>query len=145
MVDVPESIVNSHRPQAFGYDEYAQGTRNQYWPNYHVNGKTFSAKDVNYVRYESGAHKDKFRLQLQTELAKTFLNRHVDGPEPFFLYLGYYGPHSPLDAPASLTDQVLLVQEWKAKGGSRDDHLCFPFLSAFMPIGLSNVIPSISL
>lgn len=49
MADVPESVVSNHRSQAFGYDEYAQGTGNQYWSNFAVNGKSFPATDVNYL------------------------------------------------------------------------------------------------
>jgi arylsulfatase A-like enzyme len=116
MADVPVEIANKYKPQGYGYDEYAQGTGSSYWSNYDVNGKTFEAQEVNYRTYESGAHKKKFRLQLQTELALEFIKRNVDEPNPFFLYLAYYGPHAPLDAPASLTDQVLSLKELEAKG-----------------------------
>ena len=71
---------------------------------------------MNYRTYEGGSHKEKYRIQLQTELALAFINRHVVEPDPFFLYLGYYGPHVPLDAPASLTDQVLSLSELQQKG-----------------------------
>ena len=81
-----------------------------------MNGKTVKPQEINYKIYEKRAHKDKFRLQLQTELALKFIERHVEESGPFFLYLAYYGPHSPLNAPASLTDQVLSVEELVAKG-----------------------------
>lgn len=116
MADVPASVANLHRPQSFGYDEFAGGAGYSYWSNFDLNGKTLKAQRVNYRTYEDKAHADKFRLQLQTELALAFLNRHVDDPEPFFLYLAYYGPHVPLSAPASLTDQVLSLKELEAKG-----------------------------
>jgi len=116
MADVPASVVNAHRPQNFGYDEYAQGAGNNYWSNFDVNGKTFSPKAINYHQYEDRSHADRFRIQLQTELALAFLNRHADKPSPFFLYLAYYGPHSPMNAPPSLTDQVLSLDELEAKG-----------------------------
>ena len=116
LTDVPAAVANSYRPQAFGYDEYAQGAGNSYWSNFDVNGKTFSPRAINYRQYEGRAHADKFRIQLQTELALAFLNRHVDKPRPFFLYLAYYGPHSPMNAPASLTDQVLSLDELEARG-----------------------------
>ncbi len=116
MADASADAVNAHRPQGFGYDEYAQGTGNSYWSNFDVNGKTLQQQDVNYKSYENGAHENKFRIQLQTELALAFINRNVDEPDPFFLYLAYYGPHSPLDAPASLTDQVLSLKELESKG-----------------------------
>jgi arylsulfatase A-like enzyme len=116
MADAPAEAVNAHRPQGFGYDEYAQGTGNKYWSNFDVTGKTVEPQEINYKIYEKRSHADKFRLQLQTELALNFIERNAEKAEPFFLYLAYYGPHSPLDAPASLTDEVLSVDELVAKG-----------------------------
>jgi arylsulfatase A-like enzyme len=114
--DAPASAINAHGPGAFGYDEYAQGVANSYWSNFDLNGKSFPIQRVDYRQYENGIHEEKYRLELQTELAKTFIKKHIDGPEPFFLYLGYYGPHSPLDAPRSLTDQVLSLEALEKKG-----------------------------
>lgn len=116
MADAPAAAVNSHRPQGFGYDEYAQGTGVKYWSNFDINGKTFKATSINYRSYDRGTHKKKYRIQLQTELALNFIKRNVDKPNPFFLYLAYYGPHSPLDAPASLTDQVMSLKKLEGKG-----------------------------
>lgn len=116
MADAPAEAVNAHRPQGFGYDEYAQGTGVKYWSNFDVTGKAVEPQEINYAFYEKRSHADKFRLQLQTELALNFIERHSEGDDPFFLYLAYYGPHSPLDAPASLTDQVLSLDELVAKG-----------------------------
>tara|TARA_B110000483_G_C18187306_1_gene539477 strand:- start:172 stop:1752 length:1581 start_codon:yes stop_codon:yes gene_type:complete len=116
MADVPAEEFQSFKPQGFGYDEAAEGTGSRYWSNFDVHGNSFSNKEVNYASYEGGAHQDKFRLQLQTELAQAFINRHANKEEPFFLYLAYYGPHSPLSAPASLTDQVLSLSDLEKKG-----------------------------
>ncbi len=116
MADAPVEAVNAHRPQGFGYDEYAQGTGSKYWSNFDVNGQSVEPQEINYKIYEKRSHADKFRLQLQTELATNFISRHAEKPEPFFLYLAYYGPHSPLTAPKSLTDQVLSIEELVAKG-----------------------------
>lgn len=115
MADAPIDSVNALRPQGLGYDEYAQGTSVNYWSNFDVNGKKLEPQQVNYHSYDEGVHKNKFRLQLQTELSLNFISRQADKAEPFFLYLGYYGPHAPLDAPKSLTDQVLSLKELEAK------------------------------
>ena len=114
--DIPVSVVNAFKPQGFGYDEFAEGVGVRVWSNFDVNGKRFPGQEVNYGSYENGIHKKKYRIQLQTELALAFLKRHVDESKPFFLYLGYYGPHSPLDAPPSLTEQVLSLSALEAKG-----------------------------
>lgn len=114
--DIPPSVVSSFKPQGFGYDEFAEGTATRVWSNFDVTGKSFPAREVNYRTYEGNSHKEKYRIQLQTELAMAFIDRHVVEPDPFFLYLGYYGPHVPLDAPASLTDQVLSLSELQQKG-----------------------------
>ncbi|EDM27001.1 iduronate-sulfatase and sulfatase 1 precursor [Lentisphaera araneosa HTCC2155] len=116
MADAPKEAVNAHRPQGFGYDEYAQGSGNTYWSNFDVNGKSLKPQQINYKIYEKRAHTNKFRLQIQTELALNFIERHAPKPDPFFLYLAYYGPHSPLNAPKSLTDQVLSAEALATKG-----------------------------
>jgi len=113
---VPIDVVNAYRPNGFGYDQYAEGTGSSYWSNFDINGKTIANQTLNYRTYGKGAHKKKYRIELQTELAQAFINQHIDEPEPFFLYLAYYGPHSPLDAPKKLTDQVLSVAELEEKG-----------------------------
>ena len=41
---------------------------------------------MNYRTYENKVHAEKYRIELQTELA-LLINRHVDAPEPFFLYI----------------------------------------------------------
>ena len=114
--DVPTSQVNSCGPQAFGYDWFAEGPSQRVWCNFDIHGNSLPAQSVNYRVYENRAHAKKFRVELQTELALAFIKRQVDKPKPFFLYLGYYGPHVPLDAPTSLTSQVLSLEELERKG-----------------------------
>ncbi len=116
IADATAEAINAYRPQGFGYDDFADGTGNKYWSNFDVNGKSVEPQEINYKIFEKKSHADKFRLQLQTELAQRFIERNTEDDKPFFLYLAYYGPHSPLDAPASLTDQVLSVEELVAKG-----------------------------
>nr|MBC8877275.1 sulfatase-like hydrolase/transferase [Planctomycetota bacterium] len=116
IADVPVSVVNSYGPQGFGYDWFAEGTATRVWSNFDVHGKTLPAQEVNYRFYEEGVHSGKYRIELQTELAMAFINRHVNSPDPFFLYLAYYGPHLPMDAPASLREQVLSLEELTARG-----------------------------
>ena len=44
-----------------------------------------------------------YRLDVQTDAALAFLKRRHD--KPFYLYLNYYGPHVPLDAPPKYLDR----------------------------------------
>lgn len=113
---VPGRVIASYKPGGFGYDEFAEGTGSKYWSNFDLNGPLAKPAMINYAQYENSAHKNKFRIELQTELALGFIERNVDSVDPFFLYLAYYGPHSPMNAPASLTDQVLSIPELQAKG-----------------------------
>jgi arylsulfatase A-like enzyme len=46
---------------------------------------------------------DGYRLDVQTEAALAFLRRTRE--QPFFLYLAYYAPHVPLEAPAKYLDR----------------------------------------
>ncbi|MBT4799323.1 MAG: sulfatase-like hydrolase/transferase [Verrucomicrobia bacterium] len=116
ITNATEADLAAYKPQSFGYDEYAEGVSSSYWSNFDVKGKPFKPTTVNYRKYQKGQHKKKYRLQIQTELALNFINRGLDDSDPFFLYLAYYGPHSPLDAPESLTTQVLSVEELEKRG-----------------------------
>lgn len=111
-----EEDLAAYKPQSFGYDEYAEGVSSSYWSNFDVKGNKFEPTTINYRSYERGQHRKKYRLQLQTELALNFIKRGLKESEPFFLYLAYYGPHSPMNAPESLTSQVLSVEELKKRG-----------------------------
>ncbi|MCG8449869.1 MAG: sulfatase-like hydrolase/transferase [Pirellulales bacterium] len=46
-----------------------------------------------------------YRVDLQTEAALAFLDRHAAGTDPFFLYLPYFSPHEPLEAPQEYLDR----------------------------------------
>ncbi len=116
IANVSEEKLAAYKPQGFGYDEYAEGTGVKYWSNFDLKDQLFEPKSINYRTHESGKHKDKYRIQLQTELALNFIQRNLTDPKPFFLYLAYYGPHAPLDAPESLTSQVLSTKELEKRG-----------------------------
>jgi arylsulfatase A-like enzyme len=46
---------------------------------------------------------ERFRVDVQTEAALAFLQRNHE--DPFFLYLSYYAPHVPLEAPDKYLDR----------------------------------------
>ena len=88
-VRIPESARLAYSPAAQGFDEFFQGQMNRYWANYDLTGKDLRCHGewVNDKRY---------RLDVQTEAVLAFIQRNRS--KPFFLYLAYFGPHTPLEA-----------------------------------------------
>jgi arylsulfatase A-like enzyme len=87
-VAIPEVQRQRFMPAAQGFDEYFTGEMTQYFANYNLNGETV----------EPAWRKDeRFRVDVQTDAALAFLKRNHD--KPFFLYLCYYAPHTPLEIP----------------------------------------------
>jgi arylsulfatase A-like enzyme len=80
-----------------GFQEYFQGEVQQYWANFGLDGKSLnpSGEWVN--------TKGQYRITVKTDAALAFLQRHK--AEPFFLYLAYMAPHTPLDAPKDYLDR----------------------------------------
>jgi len=84
-VAIPEAQRQRFLPAAQGFDEYFCGEMTQYFANFDLEGKTV----------EPVWRKDeRFRVDVQTEAALAFLKRNHTNP--FFLYLCYYAPHTPL-------------------------------------------------
>ena len=51
-------------------------------------------------------HVDKrFRIDVQAEWASNFIRRHAKEEEPFFLYVSFFAPHVPLEAPQEYLDR----------------------------------------
>jgi arylsulfatase A-like enzyme len=76
-------------PEHQGFDEFFIGSRLRYIASHDLEGRP--------LRGEARSVTDaRFRIDVQTEAALSFIRRHAD--ERFFLYLGYSAPHAPLDA-----------------------------------------------
>jgi arylsulfatase A-like enzyme len=77
-------------PHAQGFDEYFCGTKLQYLASHDLQGHPLPNAPA--------PMKDpRFRVDVQTEAALSFIERHAR--EPFFLYLAWFAPHVPLEAP----------------------------------------------
>ena len=87
---IPFPMRREYYPENFGFDEFFVGEMNNYWINYHLDGSDVEGEGEHF-------HDEAYRLELQTDAALAFINRNHD--QPFFLYLNYYAPHTPLDAP----------------------------------------------
>lgn len=85
--DIPMESKLPYRPGERGFDDIYAGAMRSYQINY-----TLEGKDVEPQRVQD----DRFRLDVQSDAAVAFINRHQE--EPFFLYLGYFAPHVPLEA-----------------------------------------------
>ncbi len=74
-----------------GFQEYLCGSMRSYVATHDAAGKSLGGKT---------AHADqRFRIDVQAEWASSFINRHAGGDKPFFLYVPFFAPHVPLEAP----------------------------------------------
>lgn len=87
-ITIPEDERQRFMPAAQGFDEYFCGEMNRYYANFDLKGADLAPRWV-----EDG----RFRVEVQTEAARAFLQRNRT--KPFFLYLNYFSPHTPLVLP----------------------------------------------
>ena len=85
--DIPFSKKLSYMPSERGFNDCFQGEMINYWVNYDLDGNDVKKQHITDKR---------FRLDVQTDAALTFIDRNHD--KPFFFYLAYFGPHVPLEA-----------------------------------------------
>jgi arylsulfatase A-like enzyme len=85
--DITFEMAHPYYPSERGFDETWNGRWHRFWANYTLDGE-----DIEYQFVKD----DRYRLDVQSDAAVTFINRHHD--EPFFLYLPYFAPHVPLEA-----------------------------------------------
>ena len=86
-------VQRDHMPHAQGFDEYWRGELRQFFASHDLAGKPFA--DAPHV-----VNDNRFRVEVQTEAALSFLDRRKAKPEqPWFLYLAWFAPHVPLESP----------------------------------------------
>lgn len=80
-------------PHAHGFDEYWCGAMRNYYASHALDGTPLpNAPQL----FED----TRFRITVQTEAAIAFLDRRARTPDqPWFLYLPWFAPHVPLEAP----------------------------------------------
>lgn len=86
---VPAAVVNGFRPQAQGFEEFAEGYEQTYWKNFERSGLNGS----NPLGARPGTEGAVHRIDLQSQFALSFIERNRD--RPFYFHLAYYGPHVP--------------------------------------------------
>jgi arylsulfatase A-like enzyme len=92
--NIPWAVRLPYLPHNRGFQDIFSGAMSPYLASYSPEGKPF-AEGLRYIT------DGRFRVDVQTEAAVQFVDRHKD--QPFFLYLAYFAPHVPLDA----TDEYL--------------------------------------
>lgn len=86
-------VQRDHMPHAQGFDEYWRGELRQFFASHDLAGKPFT--DAPHA-----VNDNRFRVEVQTEAALSFLDRRKAKPEqPWFLYLAWFAPHVPLESP----------------------------------------------
>ncbi len=95
-VSVRRELAMPYFPQARGFSEFFMGQRRRYWCNFDLAGNDLKP-DGQFVE------DPRFRVDVQTDAGLAFIRRNKS--QPFFLYLAYYAPHVPLEAPKKYLDR----------------------------------------
>ena len=142
----PQELV-SYFPDQRGFNDVYVGYRDNWRTNFDLAGNDVPV---------SGRDNLDYRLDVATEAALAFIDRHQE--EPFFLYLSYYAPHVPLEAPqeylsrfpdivderrryalammAAVDDGVGAVRERLQQYGLTDNTLVFFISDNGAPLGI---------
>jgi len=91
----------AHLPDMHGFDDMFMGYLQDYHANYDLEGNDLPGG----YQMIQDPH---YRIDIQTRAALTFLDRwQADAEEaPFFLFLCYFGPHSPIESPPQYMERL---------------------------------------
>ncbi len=91
-------------PHMHGFDEMFSGNMSRYHATFDLQGNDLK-KPFEVVDQEG------YRVDIQTDAALAFLDRRTGDDRPFFLYLGYFAPHSPVQDPPEYMQRMAHVEE----------------------------------
>ena len=94
---IPWANIFPYSPGAQGFHDYFWGEMRRYRANFALDGRDLKPEG------EIVAMPEDFRIDVQTRAAVTFIERHH--ARPFYLHVGYYGPHTPLEATKKYLDR----------------------------------------
>lgn len=86
---IPGQYITPYFPDRRGFTDVFFGEMRRYFISYRLDG-TSTPPGGEWIDNAD------YRLDVQTDAALSFLDRHQQ--EPFFLYLAYFAPHTPLEA-----------------------------------------------
>ncbi|KLU02064.1 Choline-sulfatase [Rhodopirellula islandica] len=95
-VRIPWPKIQPYSPAQQGFDEYYWGAMTNYRTNFDLASDDLLPK-------MKQLHDERFRIDVQTDAAVSFIDRNHD--QPFYLQLNYYGPHTPLEATEEYLDR----------------------------------------
>lgn len=104
---VPKRLPD-HLPDRFGFAEVFCGELTNYHATHDLDGKPFEG-GVRLVQDRG------YRVDVQTRAAVGFIERNAK--DPFFLYLSYFAPHVPLEAPPKYLERFRDVKDEKRRTG----------------------------
>jgi arylsulfatase A-like enzyme len=84
-------LKNPGLADGHGFQEYLCGSRRTYVATHDAKGESLGGKVIH--------NDDRFRIDVQAEWAANFISRHAAKEKPFFLYVPFFAPHVPLEAP----------------------------------------------
>lgn len=96
--------LQQYFPDQRGFDAVFSGTLNRWWNNIDLNGNPLSAAERNNQDY---------RLDITTDAGLAFIEKNHN--EPFFLYLPYFAPHTPMEATEDYLSRHESVAETRRK------------------------------
>lgn len=94
---IPLEKILPYGPGAQGFDEYFWGEMTRYRANFALDGSDLKPGG------EVVSMPGDFRIDVQTRAALAFIGRNH--AKPFYLHVGYYGPHTPLEATRKYLDR----------------------------------------
>ena len=97
-------------PHRHGFQEYFCGSLQNYHASHDLAGNALDdpPQRVRDTRY---------RIDIQTEAALSFLDRRTADEKPFFLYLAYFAPHAPVEAPPNYLERMSHVRDLQRRKG----------------------------
>lgn len=97
-------------PRNRGFEDYWYGSINNYEVNFGLDGTDMLGAPAKVTD-------TRFRVDVQTEAALAFLQRREDDQRPFFLYLAWFAPHAPMQAPPHHMERLPHVQQHERRMG----------------------------
>jgi arylsulfatase A-like enzyme len=99
-----QTFSPAYGPHTHGFTEYFNGHLNHYEASHDLAGNPLpdAPQKITDTRY---------RIDVQTDAALSFLDRRAKDGKPWFLYLPYFAPHSPIEDPPQYMERLPHVKD----------------------------------
>ncbi len=105
----PRSSVD-YMPHNHGFEEYFCGPMGRYHASHDLSGNLLENPP-------QIVDDPRFRIDIQTDASLGFLERRKSDDRPFFLYVAYFAPHSPMEDPPHYMQRMTHVEEYERRMG----------------------------